>query len=181
MRLVEPKRFALPIKQRINRKSTGPDKIHSIILKDCSVTNSRLFSTLFTHWLLNAHLPKSKKVAQIAPTSKKCENPLLPDSYKPNSILSTSAKVFQRIIMSMIEEHCDRDNTIGHFQFVNFLLQISLSSSTLPVQLRTCNMPTQLAVRVNSYLNEVYLKLKLTKWKLALNPKKAKQSSLEEK
>ena len=76
-------------------------------------------SSIINHCLINAHFPTDWKSARIVPIPKKNQNPLNPDSYRPISILSSSAKIFERIIKVIIDEHCDSNHSIPQFQFAN--------------------------------------------------------------
>lgn len=134
--------------------STGFGQIPTIIRKICSAINPPFLSTLINHCLLNVHW----KRGQITPILMKNENLLLLDSYRPGSIPSAYAKIFEWT------------NTIPDFQSVNrighsvehaFLILIpdillGINSKT-PTIKKTCDYIWQ--YRLNIQVN-----LSLTKW-----------------
>lgn len=106
----------MSMKQCKNKKSTGLDRIPSTFFTNYSISISK---TLYSHFSLDVHFPSSWKCSQITSIPKKEENSLIPGSCRPIFNLLMSAKNFERIINLMIDEHCDRQNSIADFQFAN--------------------------------------------------------------
>lgn len=77
-------------------------------------------SSLIRHCLLNIHhLTARWKYADIRPVLKKRKSFSL-ESYRPITILSTTSKIFERTIQSIIDELCNDNNySTTEFQFTN--------------------------------------------------------------
>ena len=82
-------------------KASGPDNIHSWVLKSCVLALTEPLTSLFSTSLVSSSIPKEWKFHKIIPVPKKGD---LSDvkNYRPISLLSCLSKVLERIIYDQI-------------------------------------------------------------------------------
>ena len=108
------------IKKRKNKKSTGPDGIPNIILKNLSNQAIHYLTQIFIHMYNLAYFPEAWKEATIIPILKPKKDPKLPNSYRPISLLSCLSKIYESFINAKIRNHCNDNLTIPSIQFSRF-------------------------------------------------------------
>jgi hypothetical protein len=85
-------------------KATGPDLISNETLKLISPGISAPLSRLFNFSLEKGTFPRTWKTAHVCPIYKKWDKSKV-ESYRPISLLCNISKVFERIVVTYIQEH----------------------------------------------------------------------------
>ena len=80
----------------------GNDGITSIMLRHLSQKALLYLTRLFNHLLHRGYFPNVWKHAKVIPNPKPNKPPTDPTSYRPNSLLSTTGKLFERIITNRL-------------------------------------------------------------------------------
>jgi len=80
-----------------NKKSTGPDGISSILLKQLNEAICEPLVILINKSIENGIFPDSLKIAKIIPIYKSKESNLL-NNYRPISLLSSISKIFEKVL-----------------------------------------------------------------------------------
>ena len=86
-------------------KSSGPDKIHSRVLKEAKIPISKALAIIYQHSLSTGQVPKEWKSATITPIFKKGKKKL-PGNNRPVSLTSLLCKIlkgFERNALPRIE------------------------------------------------------------------------------
>lgn len=94
---------AKSIKKLKNKFTSGPDKIPSFLVRDCVVLATPL-SIIFNLALKTNTFPSCWKIARVCPVLKSGD-PSLIENYRPISILSNFAKVFEMSLYTCIYPH----------------------------------------------------------------------------
>ena len=81
-------------------KSSGPDNINNIILKEIAIPISEPLSDLYNFSLSHGIFPEIWKQANVSPLYKK-DDPSLACNYRPISLLSTVGKVMEKLFISI--------------------------------------------------------------------------------
>lgn len=91
-------RVVLHILKTLNtNKSTGPDGIPAILLKNCAISLANPLRKLFYLSFIYGQYPKSWKLTNVQPVPKK-GNRSNPENYRPIAICSILAKTMEKII-----------------------------------------------------------------------------------
>ena len=93
------------IKKLKNSKSPGLDNITSILLKNLPRTALAYIQTIFNLCLQNFYFPNCWKKASVVAIPKHHKDLTHSSSYRPISLLSHLSKVFEKIILSKLNEH----------------------------------------------------------------------------
>ena len=95
----------LPLFQSVDPgKATGPDGIPPSLLKLCADELAEPTSQLFSESLETGQFPTSYKSAHVIPIPKKGDKSLA-SNYRPVSILPTSSKLLERIVLQQVKLH----------------------------------------------------------------------------
>ena len=84
----------------------GPDKIHVLVLKNCSRTLCRPLSHLYTNSYLSGVIPSEWKFALVVPVHKKGPKSNV-ENYRPISLACIIMKVMEKIIRDEIMKRCE--------------------------------------------------------------------------
>ena len=85
-------------------KSTGVDKVHPKVLKECSDSLAKPLSLLFNLSYCSGRVPQLWLCANVTPLFKKGDK-LNPSNYRPVSLTSVVCKVMESIIRDSIMQH----------------------------------------------------------------------------
>ncbi|GFS94608.1 RNA-directed DNA polymerase from mobile element jockey [Trichonephila clavipes] len=94
------------IKKLPNRKSPGPDQIPNIAFKYLPINAITHLTKIFNRCLINSHFPTQWKIANVVMLPKVGQNHKFTQGFRPISLLNCTAKIFERIILHRIKEHC---------------------------------------------------------------------------
>ncbi|GFW12124.1 RNA-directed DNA polymerase from mobile element jockey [Trichonephila clavipes] len=94
------------IKRLQNRKAAGPDHIPNIALKYLTLNAITHLTKIYNQCLIKNHFPTQWKQANVVMLPKPNQDHKFSQNYRPISLLSTTAKVFERIILKRIQTHC---------------------------------------------------------------------------
>ncbi|GFU36993.1 RNA-directed DNA polymerase from mobile element jockey [Trichonephila clavipes] len=94
------------IKKLPNRKSPGPDQIPNIALKYLPINAITHLTKIYNRCLINCHFPTQWKIANVVMLPKPNQDHKFSQNYRPISLLNTTAKIFERIILNRIKTHC---------------------------------------------------------------------------
>lgn len=98
-------------------KSTGPDGITNIVLKNCHASLSVPLFILFKKSIETGQIPQSWKVAHVTPIYKNKGTRSDPHNYRPISITSNVGKVLELIVNKKLLEFLCGNNLISASQF----------------------------------------------------------------
>ena len=102
-------------KELPNETSPGPDSWPAKFIKDCITELATPLKTIFNNSLKTGEIPKVFLQAHIIPTHKGGSKQL-PENYRPISLTSLIAKIFERIIRKYILKFLDETNAIHQSQ-----------------------------------------------------------------
>jgi hypothetical protein len=72
---------------------------------------------LFNHCLRLSHFPKSWREAKIVTLPKPCKDSKFLQNLRPISLLSTTGKLFEKVILKTLQKHIDERGVINVSQF----------------------------------------------------------------
>ena len=103
--------------KRLNKnKPLGPSNIPAWALKDCLNLLAEPLCFMINAFIEEGKFPEHLKQAHVIPIYKKGDNED-PDNYRPISITSSLAKVFEQILREQMNEYLERNNLLGPLQF----------------------------------------------------------------
>ena len=103
--------------KRLNKnKPLGPSNIPAWALKDCLNLLAEPLCFMMNAFIEEGKFPEHLKQAHVIPIYKKGDNED-PDNYRPISITSSFAKVFEQILREQMNEYLERNNLLGPLQF----------------------------------------------------------------
>lgn len=105
------------IKSLGNKKAPGPDKITAQCLKSLPQTHIHHITNITNAILKLQYYPAQWKLAHIFVIPKPQKSKKLPQNYRPISLLSTLAKVTERIITRRITTFTETNNILPDAQF----------------------------------------------------------------
>ena len=97
-------------------KSTGPDKIPNIILKNCAQQIAPGMCAIFQKSLDSEELPEDWINANITPVYKKGDVHL-PENYRPVSMTSVSCKLLEHIICRHLMDHLEWNKILTNLNY----------------------------------------------------------------
>ena len=90
---------AAAIKKAKNSKATGPDGLSPVMLKNLGPNGIKFLTILINKSLRTTIIPSIWKTAKIIPLLKPGKPPNLGSSYRPVSLLSPAAKIFEALLL----------------------------------------------------------------------------------
>ncbi|GFX71978.1 probable RNA-directed DNA polymerase from transposon X-element [Trichonephila clavipes] len=98
------------------RKAPGHDQIKNIALKSLPMNAITHLTKIFNKCLLLQYFPQIWKHCTISLLAKKNKDPKFPLNYRPISLISCVAKLFEKILLSRIQAFSDSNHIIPDFQ-----------------------------------------------------------------
>ena len=89
-------------------KSSGPDCIPVVVLKNCAPELSYILAELFNNCLKKSCFPDYWKVSSVVPVFKNVGERSYAKSYHPVSLLSVVSKVFEKLVNNRIVDHLEK-------------------------------------------------------------------------
>lgn len=105
------------IRRSKNRKAPGRDEITNNALKHAPKKTIVKLLNIINASLRMSYFPTPWKQAIIITIPKPGKNHQLPENHRPISLLSTPAKIYERIILTRLTDHLDENQTIPDEQF----------------------------------------------------------------
>lgn len=99
-----------------NPKAPGPDDVNNILIKNLPPKGIEYLQFIFNSCLKLNSFPKIWKHAKVIPIPKPSKPANELSSYRPISLLSTISKIFERILLSRINDHLEDNNIIPNQQ-----------------------------------------------------------------
>lgn len=93
------------IKHLKNGKSPGYDLVDSTLLKKLPKKGITVITRIFNACLRLTHFPAQWKIAQAVMLIKPGKSPNEISSYRPISLMSTTGKLFEKILLKRMKEH----------------------------------------------------------------------------
>lgn len=100
-----PETVLIAIENRNNSKALGPDDLSPIMLKHLGPTAINFISTLFNLCMKTCTLPGIWKISKIVPLLKPNKPVDKSNSYRPISLLSPVIKIYEALILKILENH----------------------------------------------------------------------------
>ena len=104
-----------PISRLKSKKSFGLDGISSYILKIAGSVVSKGLANIFNILISTGTFLDSWKIAKVAPTFKEGSKSEI-DNYRPISILSTVARVFERLAYDQLSSYMEKNKYRSKYQ-----------------------------------------------------------------
>ena len=96
-------------------KSLGPERIPARLLKDSCFSIAPFLTQIFNASLASSVFPQDWKIARVSPIYKAGDKQDR-DNYRPISVLSTVAGLFEKIIYLQLNEYLIKNNIISVHQ-----------------------------------------------------------------
>ena len=99
-----------------NKKSYGLDEISNEILKCCSPVIEPAIAVAFNKCIEERTFPKCLKIAKVIPIFKKGDRRKR-ENYRPISLLSSTSKLFEKLLQSRMIQICEKNSIISRNQY----------------------------------------------------------------
>ena len=106
-----PEKVRIKLESLNTSKTTGPDRIPALLLKQNSEMFAPILSLFFTESYKQGIVPEQLKLANVTPIYKG-GNRKDPSNYRPVSITPIIAKIFESIILEDVSNHMEYHNVI---------------------------------------------------------------------
>ncbi|GFW04404.1 RNA-directed DNA polymerase from mobile element jockey [Trichonephila clavipes] len=110
--LTSPAEISKIISKLQNKKASGPDNIPNYALKLLPLNAITHLTKIINTCLKHRFFPSLWKSANVIMLPKPNQNHKLAQNYRPISLLCTTAKIYEKIILNRIKQHCDTINCI---------------------------------------------------------------------
>ena len=98
-------------------KTSGPDCIPVVILKNCEPKLSYILVKIFNNCLKESCFPDCLKVSSVVPVFKNVGERSTAKNYHPVSLLSVVSKVFEKLVNNRIVDHPEKCGLFSDFQY----------------------------------------------------------------
>ena len=98
-------------------KTSGPDCIPVVVLKNCEPELSYILAELFNKCLKESCLPDCWKVLSVVPVFKNVGERSTAKNYCPVSLLCLVSKVFEKLVNNRIVGHLEKCGLFSDFQY----------------------------------------------------------------
>ncbi|GFY66236.1 probable RNA-directed DNA polymerase from transposon BS [Trichonephila inaurata madagascariensis] len=114
--LTSPTEICCVISKLDNKKAPGQDQIKNIALKSLPINSITHLTKIINKCLQLSHLPKPWKYAIITMLPKPGKDLKHPINFRPISLISSIAKIYEKILLARIEKHTFDNRIIPDFQ-----------------------------------------------------------------
>ena len=109
-------RQVLKLLNKLNKsKGAGLDKLSSRLIRECADLISPYITTIFNCCLTTGIFPDDWKLAKVTPIFKQGDRSDM-NNYRPISVISAIAKVFERIIYNQLSSYLSENNILSQYQ-----------------------------------------------------------------
>ena len=98
-------------------KTSGPDCIPVMVLKNCEPELSYILAKLFSKCLKESCFTGCWKVSSVVPVFKNVGERSAAKNYRPVSLLSVVSKVFEKLVNNRIVDHLEKCGLFSDFQY----------------------------------------------------------------
>ena len=98
-------------------KSSGPDCIPVVVIKNCEPQTSYIPAEHFNNCLKESCFPDCWKVSSVVPVFKNVEQSSTAKNYCPVSLLSVVSKVFEKLVNNRIVDHLEKCGLFSDSQY----------------------------------------------------------------
>ena len=98
-------------------KTSGPDCIPVVVLKNCEPELSYILAKLFKKCLKESCFPDCWKVSSVVPVFKNVGERSTAKNYRPFSLVSVVSKVFEKLVNNRIVDHLEKCGLFSDFQY----------------------------------------------------------------
>ena len=98
-------------------KTSSPDCIPVVVLKNCELELSYILAELFNKCLKESCFPDCWKVSSVFPLFKNAGESSTAKNYHPVSLLSVVSKVFEKLANNRIVDHLEKCGFFSDFQY----------------------------------------------------------------
>jgi len=116
-KIINPEKIQKAIRGLKVSKAPGPNDIPNRALKHLPQRAASLLVKYFNAILFTHHFPTVWKHARVISVFKPRKDPALPSSFRPISLLDTSGKVFEKILLARILHDVSERGLIQDEQF----------------------------------------------------------------
>lgn len=117
LRLITRSEIGGVLKRLNNKRSSGNDGIPNFVIKRMHHRFWDHLAVLFNHCINLGYFPRSWKSSKVVPILKPGKDPTEPCSYRPISLLSSLAKLFEIFIHERMRDHIETEGVMRDFQF----------------------------------------------------------------
>ena len=114
---VIPKMVKMVIMNHDLSKTSGPDCIPVVVLKNCEPELSYILAELINKCLKESCFPDCWKVSSVVPIFKNVGERFTAKNYRPVSLLSVVSKVFEKLVNNRIVDHLEKCGLVSDFQY----------------------------------------------------------------
>ena len=98
-------------------KTSGPDFIPGVVLKNCDTGLSYILAWLFNKCLKESCYPGWWKVSLVVPVFRNVGERCTAKNYCPDSLLSVVSKVFEKLVNNRILGYLEKCGLFSDFQY----------------------------------------------------------------
>jgi hypothetical protein len=99
------------------KKACGIDGILNECLRHLPRRKLVHLTHFYNHCLRLSYFPNAWKEAKIITLPKPGKDPKFPQNLRPISLLSTTGKLFEKVIQNIVQRHLDTNNLLNASQF----------------------------------------------------------------
>ena len=115
--VITPKMVKKAISNLDSSKTSGPDGIPVVVLKNCEPELSFILTDLFNLCLKESCFPDCWKVSSVVPVFKNVGERSDPKNYRPVSLLFVVSKIFEKLINDKLVRHLESVGLFSDFQY----------------------------------------------------------------
>ena len=98
-------------------KTSSPDYIPLVVVKNCQPELCYIIAELFNKCLKKSCFPNCWKVSSVIPVFKNAGKRSTAKNYRPASLLSVISKVFEKLVSNRIADHLEKCGLFSDFEY----------------------------------------------------------------